>query len=863
MSAHAFASVILRECERSFGDTGAIDMSSGLREQQQPRLGRDTRLFNLPRQPMLVIAIAGLVGIFCDHAFAIESAHWPLLVSLLSAVLAMGWMWPSCRVPAMLVLFAIVCGFYHHQRYHGYARETLAKYVDDTWQPVWIEAIVQSPVERRPDTLVDQRGGDTASAWQSLFDVETVAIREHDQYRATHGKARVVVDGEVQGLLFGDRIRIGCHAQRIGRPSNPGEVNLARIYRSRQQLVRLHVDLPTQIQLRQSGPWSLRRGIDWIGNRGQAALVSNLQPDMAPLAEALVLGRRQAVDRTFRDRMLETGTIHMLAVSGLHVGIVAVAVSWMALGLGGSRTTNLALVIVVCLAYMLVTGARPPVVRAATLISIFLIGRLIGRRTDPLNALATAAVLLLMIDPLAISQIGTHLSFLAVATIILISQRPAARATLDPLDELLQSRWAMLRMYLQNACRSVWQLLSVSFWIWAMGLPLVWYHFHVISPISIVANLLLWIPLTIALISGLLTAVLGGVWIPLGWVPGDICQYAIRWIVAIIQWLSEIDGGFFWLPSPPWAMVILFYSVTVTVGFAVASGRKRQAALIWLALWIGAACGLAMQRPQADRFVATFIDVGHGTSVLLEFPDGTYWLYDAGRLGEPAFARWPIESVLWSEGVRHIDGLIVSHADADHYNAITGLSERFTIARLYGSHELFSSSQRGIVGLHQSLRRQRIPIEKLAAGDLLQQQTDCRVTVLHPPQHHLRGKDNANSIVLQIDCFGHSILLPGDLESPGTELLLAQTPPQPGGLLMAPHHGSLSQDIYPILRWASPAIVVASGGKRAVDPRVLGVLSESGSQAYVTYRDGAIRVTVDRSGIQIRTWNDNPWSVGR
>ncbi|QDV70137.1 ComEC family competence protein [Rosistilla carotiformis] len=838
-------------------------MSVAGRSDPPARLGCETRLLRWQRQPMLMIAIAGLVGILCDQTLSVSSEHWPLLVGVAIAGVVAFWSFPRLRLWALLLISVGALGFYHHQSQHRYENQTLASFLSDAWQPIWIDAIVQSPIERRPDAMGDQHSDAEVQAWQSVLEIEAVSLRGGSDFRPTSGRARVVVDGVVQGLLHGDHIRLSGNAQRIPPASNPGEIDLQQIYRARHQLVRMHVDSPDQIRIVKTGRWTAQRAIDWLGNRGQQALVVNMDSSMAPLAEALVLGRRQAVDRPTRDRLLETGTIHLLAVSGLHVGIVAVAASWLALCWGGSRTGNLMFVIGVCLAYMLVTGARPPVVRAATLISIFLMGRLVGRRVDPLNSLATAAVLLMVIDPLSIGQIGTHLSFLAVATIVLCGERPPVRPAPDPLDELLHSHWTRLRGGIRVAWQTVRQLIAISFWIWTIGLPIVWYHFHVITPISIVANVLLWIPLTVALVAGLATAVLGGIWTPLGSIPGQICQRALQTITQLVDGMSHVDGAYYWMPAPPYWMLPLFYIGIVVAALLTARRFQKSVVLGWIALWLIAALSQATHRPQPDRFVATFIDVGHGTSVLLEFPDGENWLYDAGRLGDPAFARWPIEAVLWSQQIRHLDGLIVSHADADHYNAIPGLIERFSIARVLGSHELFSSDQRGVMELQQTLNTHRIPIEKLAAGDVLLQQPDCRVMVLHPPRTHLRAKDNANSIVLRLDCFGHTLLLPGDLEDPGTAMLLAQPSPQPGGVLMAPHHGSLSQDIYPILRWADPAVVIASGGKRAAGPRVLRMLAETGAQPFVTHRDGAMRVSLDRDGIQIRTWHDSPWPTGR
>ncbi|MEZ6092457.1 MAG: MBL fold metallo-hydrolase [Pirellulaceae bacterium] len=275
-------------------------------------------------------------------------------------------------------------------------------------------------------------------------------------------------------------------------------------------------------------------------------------------------------------------------------------------------------------------------------------------------------------------------------------------------------------------------------------------------------------------------------------------------------------GAYFWLPSPPGWLVFTFYAGIACVAFLKPETYRKPVVLTSTVAWIAIAWMLAIRTPPSDRFVATFIDVGHGTSVLLQFPNGESWLYDAGRLGDAAFARWPIEAVLWSEGLRRLNGIVISHADADHYNAIPGLLERFSVDRIVGSHELFANTEPGMVELQIALASRNVPVDKIAAGETMLSMPDVRVEVLHPTTQHLIGKDNANSIVLKIDCFGHSPLAAGRSRESRNGDVCAQSQPIAGGVLTAPHHGSLSQDIYPILRWSRPAALSPAEGARSI-----------------------------------------------
>ena len=134
------------------------------------------------------------------------------------------------------------------------------------------------------------------------------------------------------------------------------------------------------------------------------------------------------------------------------------------------------------------------------------------------------------------------------------------------------------------------------------------------------------------------------------------------------------------------------------------------------------------------------------------------------------------------------------------------------------------------------------------------------MVALHPPATRIAGSDNANSLVIRLDHGGRGILLPGDLEPPGTQVLVNQERPKPGCVLMAPHHGSLAMDSDTILQWARPSETVVSGGRLAERPEVESMLSERGSRVHITAKEGAIRVRISGDGkVDVRSWRLSPW----
>jgi competence protein ComEC len=197
----------------------------------------------------------------------------------------------------------------------------------------------------------------------------------------------------------------------------------------------------------------------------------------------------------------------------------------------------------------------------------------------------------------------------------------------------------------------------------------------------------------------------------------------------------------------------------------------------------------AIARSQPRPLACNFVAVGHGVSVLVELPDGRNLLYDAGRLGSPLAGVRPISAVLWSRGISHLDAVVVSHADADHFNALPELLDRFSVGVVYVSPVMFEREPPAVKELHAAIKRRGIEIRKRSAGDHMLESTGLTIKLLHPTAKGVIGSDNANSIVLLIEYAGRRVLLTGDLESPGLDDVLDEEPLD-CDVVLAPHHGS-------------------------------------------------------------------------
>ncbi|MCO8121721.1 ComEC/Rec2 family competence protein [Stieleria sp. TO1_6] len=832
----------------------------------------------LHRFPFVVASSLAILGVVCDalwfESFSSSAWRWsilsalaialPLSLSVAGLTIGRSWCWASSAL-----LWICFFGTLHAWQEQSYRDASVLALVDQPSRPVVVRGTLSRTVSLRPNPLARSRARDQVSPWQSQLTVQLDQIRGQNGFSAIDGAVLVYVDGDLSDRRPGDRLEIYGWLHRFDGPTNPGQPDLRPSYRRRNLHGRIETKNAAAVTLIQASDRPLASAVASIATAGRESLLRHCDDRTGPLAVALVVGQREFVDANTRDALLATGTAHLLSVSGMHLAILVLVATWCVSGLGLRPTTRLVVIVTVSGLYVAVTGGRPPVMRAAILIAMLLLSTCFRRTSQPINTLAVAALLLTFINPMNVFAVGVHLSFLAVITLMLAGRPivPGSMRTELELQQqtgfqtLVDASSGRFWMHTKSVLRFFGQMAWLSGCVTAISLPLVWSQFHLVSLVSVITNVMVWGGLMLALPAGVMTVILDPIHSWLGAIPGTICHLSLAFMWWVIEWTERWPGGHLWLPAPRPPLVVGFYLV-MAFSLIWRSPRARWFRGAWFLVWsLGAL--FVVTRPAelpAETLEATFVDVGHGTSVILRSPTQQVWLYDCGRLGNSLGSSRDIDTALWSLGVTRIDGVFLSHADSDHYNALPGLLERFDVAAVITPPGLLEKQERGLTAVRSALDRHRVQVVELAAGQSSPFMADPAMSIMHPPPGGIRGSDNANSLVLRFDQGDKTLLLPGDLEPPGTELLTARPRPPADGVLMAPHHGSLSMDADQVLAWSRPAETIVSGSDRAARVEIREMLSVTGSGVHVTAKSGAVRVRVHADGhIQVRSWLTAPW----
>ncbi len=781
---------------------------------------------------------------------------WAVLAVVGLSVWWLAWWRGRERIAVVVLLLAAasVGAIRHHVYWRIFAEDELGLAAAERSQGICVRAIALTDSRRMPAPPPDVFSSIPPQP-RTQATVLVTHVRDGMQWRTASGRARLSITGESTEISAGDRLQIFASFRRPTTARNPGEFDFADFRRSQRELFELHSRWPQCVRVTGRadgyGGW---RWLYQVRRFCQDQLARYVRDPQSALAAAVLLGARDELPRERAEDFFLTGTIHLLAISGLHIGILACGLWWLLRLLAVPRRWSLVTAAILVVSYALLTEARPPVTRAAVLVVVFCGARLSGRRGSIYNTLALAALFLLMGNPTVLFQTGPQLSFLAVATIAAFGPWLMVPVTEDPVRQLiLQSRpwpWRIMRAFWER----VGQLIMVTTLIWLAAVPLLMHRFHLVSPIALLLNPVIWLPMSVALFAGFGVLAFGGFVPPLAMWFGWICHRSLALLEHSVDWAKQAPWSHFWIPPPATWWVLGFY---VTLALMVAIPRdllRHRWRLTAVAVWLAVGCATAFPGGSRDgHLTATFVAVGHGACTIVELPDGRTLMFDAGGMGPSTSVLRAISSTVWSRGITHLDAVIVSHGDLDHYNAIPGLIDRFTIGIIYIPPGMFDQPNAPLQTLQQQLHERQIPIRELRAGDRLAVGENVDIEVWHPVIPDATRSDNADSLVLGIEFGGIRMMLPADIESPGLEELLAEESPG-WHIVSAPHHGGNLPQQIAFADWARSNWVIFSGADPERTHLAEAAYNERGARTLHTARDGAVQVQIRTDRFQVSRW---------
>ena len=548
----------------------------------------------------------------------------------------------------------------------------------------------------------------------------------------------------------------------------------------------------------------------------------------AQLLEGILLGKRSDIPAETLDIFRNSGTFHVLAVSGLHVGLVAMFCYFSFSIFRFPQKILCLLTIIAVLIYACLIGFRPSVFRASLMAILFLFAMLIDRDTDYFNLLAFAALVLLLLNPLQLWDIGFQLSFVAVTAIVYFvpkMEKPLRRLWEGTEGSPSDADTSLLTKFRNKAVK--WLVLSyfVTFAAQIGTTPLIAYYFFRGYPLGIIVG-----PFAVGLVSlivavGMLSVCLGFIWFPLAKLLALLNHAIISLFLALIGIFGQ-TWGILKLTPPTFGIFVLYIAVCLgIIHWRYIYRQFRIASLIGLsvvAIWVW---DTAFHERGRLLEVIT-LDVGQGDAAVVRFPDNQTLLIDGGiqrtyydekkrKRVDYDVGKRIIEPYLDAHGIRKLDMVVLTHPDLDHGGGLGYILENFEVSRVLGISDVPIDSQMH-QRLHTIAKTRDIPYAFPYAGRMEFTPTAI-LNVLHPidaASTDLLDEDkNDDSLVIKITYGEIDVLFTGDIGKNAEARLIASGQDLRSEILKVPHHGSRTSSSARFLDAVQPLCAIFSLGK--------------------------------------------------
>jgi competence protein ComEC len=630
------------------------------------------KFLNAPRQPFVGLSLMAAIGIIMADVFPLSGAT----LTALTIILAIGIVIVAWR-PTVFVTYAIVgIGFclLHNLETSNTEGHQLADELGGRPRVVSATGYVITEPKIAPSGF-------------ATFLLRLKSIEFEGQKQSTYAVWQVRWKSAPE---FGDELNLFGIAEVIPPPRNPGEFDM-RAYLARHDVRRmLFVRYPEDGVLTRHGGGNpilrlAQKSRVWMRN----ALYRGLEnaPEVQNFLSGIVLGLRHQTPEDIEEPFQQTGTLHLFAVAGLHVGIVAALLWMLAMVARLSRKWAAALIIPLLLFYAAVTGLHVSSVRAAIMSSILLGGLFFERKVFVLNSLAAAAFFLLCWNTNELFSTGFQLSFAVVGAIILFADPFAGflRRWTPPDPFLPRSLLRGPRRWMHAGFEWLCRGTGVSLAAWVGSLPLVLWYFYIVTPISLVANLIV-VPIAFFILAIALLSLVSTPLLPWLAVIFNNANWLLAQVVmGIVQFLANVPGGHFYVEHP--------------------------------------------HRPEKLIAKVTVLDVGAGAAVDLQTGRAN-WLFDCGN--DRTYQRVVREYLHWA-GVNRLSGVLLTHGDANHLGGTAQLLEDFP--RIHVVDNAAPDHSTVHRRLQRLFRERGIKLDNLTAGESFPLSRDVTAHVLFPPRN--------------------------------------------------------------------------------------------------------------------------------
>lgn len=748
-------------------------------------------MFNTPSFKTFILVAAGiLIGSFCCIPLAITVM---LTVVSILATFIISYKYVSSRIFQIFLFTSLMlCGMCHFQLFTFKA----------THNPSFNSITVNHSTTIKGYLLKDpaaKRGG-----LEYILRV-THVISESDTQKADFKILVKDYANMSSNLKYGDPVIL---KGKITQPSglrNPGGFDYRKYLSYKNIFYIVYVNNITLTGERKKGDMVLKK-IIYPVRRYMITIMSQLFTSSSThsVINALILGDKELITEEILDSFSKTGIIHVLAVSGLHVGFILLMCITIFDFFRFNNYIRTFLTILVLIFYTLLTESHPPVVRAAIMASLYLLSVNLERKTQPFNIIGFAGLILIMINPNNLFSLSFILSFTAISSII-----------------YFYNKLINLQLYktIKNNHPFYAKLLSTMF-VSASALigtlPVSAYYFNRVPLISIIVNLFA-IPLTaLIVVLSFITIFFSTFSLFVASIYAGIVHVLVSFFISIIYWISQFNFSYLTVPSPPMVYIVIYFILLLLI-FNFKNIKYRKMLLFLLLVFFNIGIWKTVIQNSSPKVRWIQFDVGQGDSALLITPLHKTVLIDGGpRSKFFDNGKQVIAQYLNKKGIKTINYVILTHPHSDHVGGLLYIVKNYTIDSIYYTNCPYTTSI--YTDFLETAKERNIKLCEITSPDSLILAA-CKLYFLSPSINvknrtkQLNFNVNNQSLVTYLLYGQTKILFMGDAEKEVEKEMLHTYYWLQCNALKVGHHGSITSSTFPFIKQVDPDIGIISAGK--------------------------------------------------
>lgn len=608
---------------------------------------------------------------------------------------------------------------------------------------------------------------------------------------------------------------------------NPGNFNQEEYYR-RKNISCFISAKSCEVNPQIKTVWKVRAGLQDFREKWKALFVRALGEEDGKIMSALLLGTRDSIDSEIKELYQQSGIIHILSISGLHISFIGMALQKLLQKLRCPALLCVGITTLILGIYVIFVGAPISAVRAFIMYLVSAGAMFAGRVYDGKTSLALAATIISLWNPSALLEAGFLLSFGALAGIIVI---------LPILKELSFQTPKFLTG------------LHVGIAVHLALIPLLLFYYFEWFPYSLLINFFVVPMIGVVMAIGLLGSGVCLFWESVGAIVLKGCHIILAMCESVCRWFIHWPGSNIIVGQPSMWRIFLYYSI-LFLGYVclhkfVKNIWKKR--IVFIVAVILAHFCLCFHPTSKEELKIVMLDVGQGDGIFIRSPQGTTYFIDGGSSDISSVGKYRIEPFLKSQGVNVLDYVLISHGDADHINGITEMLERqeygVKISNIILPHTKVHDE--ALQKLSEQAQAKGISTYMISEGERLSE-GEMSFTCLQPDESYTGEIGNAASMVLSLQYKEFDMLFTGDLEGEGEKILIEKMPMKAYEVLKVAHHGSKYSTEEAFLEKVRPSYALISSGVRNLygHPHVetLERLEKFESNIYRTNEGGAITI---------------------